>query len=54
MEEDLELFNWDFEREEKRLDELLNIAEVTESDDDFLRVKAMLCAMHDQLILKLI
>ena len=52
MEEDLELFS--IEREEKQLDEILNIAEVTESKDDFLRVKAMICAMHDRLILKLI
>jgi len=52
LEEDLELFS--IEREEKQLDEILNIAEVTESKDDFLRVKAMICAMHDRLILKLI
>ncbi len=54
MEEDLELFSWDLEREEKRLDEMLDIAEVTESKDDFLHVKDMICAMHDRLILKLI
>ena len=53
MEEDLELFNWDFEREEERLDEMLDIAELTLSKEDFLSVKAMICGMHDQLILKL-
>ena len=54
MEEDLELLNWDFERETTRLDEILDISEVFDTPNQYQDVNNIVCAKHDQLILTLI